>query len=225
MATWFSRLTLNQRLAALALVLGAVALVAAPYRGTTVTLDTRALAADMATGADQVEPRDLAAWILGGRADHRLIDIRPADAFGAFSIPTSENIPVAGLLEAGLARSEKLLVVGDDGMQSAQAWLLLRANGYRSTYLLRGGLAAWKEQVVSPVLAENPTPEQKTENDKLTAIAAYFGGQPRVASGAVASGFSRTGEPAAVTAPPSVAPPAAPKAAPRPAPRKKKEGC
>lgn len=224
MATGFSRLTLNQRLAGVALLLGVVAVFAAPYRGTTVTLDTRALTADMATGADQVEPRDLAAWILGGRADYRLIDIRPAETFAASAIPTSENIPVAGLLEAGLARNEKLLIVGEDGVQSAQAWLLLRANGYRSTYLLTGGIAGWRDQVVSPVLAENPTPEQKAENDKLTAIAAYFGGQPRAAAGAVASGFSRTGEAAAVAAP-SVAPPAAPKAAPRPAPRKKKEGC
>jgi rhodanese-related sulfurtransferase len=222
MANWMSHLTLNQRLAGVALALGAVALFASPYQGSTVRVDTAALATELATGADRVAPRELAAWILGGRADYRLIDMRSEADFARDRIPTAENIPAAGLLTAGLFRNEKIIIYGDDGVQSAQAWLLLRANGYRGARLLEGGITAWQERVVSPVLTENPTPEQKAENDKLTAIAAYFGGVPRVGGVAVAPFLSAAPAGAAV---PRVAPPAVPAGAGKPAPRKKREGC
>lgn len=223
MTQLLSRLTLNQRLAVLALGLGVLALFASPYQGSAVEIDTSALAADLGTDADHVLPQELAAWILGGRADYRLIDVRSAAEFAASPIPTAEHVPVSGLLDAGLLRNEKLVVVGEDGVASAQAWLLLRARGYRGARLLKGGVAGWYEQVVAPVLADNPTPEQKTENDRLTAVAAYFGGQPRLAG---AGGAVVPRAPAAGTAFPKVAPPTAPAGFGKPVTKKKKkEGC
>src|SRR3972149_298062 len=121
MGNWISRMSLNERLAGFALLLGVVALFASPYQGSRVEIDTTALAAELATGTDQVAPRDLAAWILAGRADYRLIDIRSETAFARGRIPGAENIPVAGLMDAGLARNEKLIFYGDDGVRSAQA--------------------------------------------------------------------------------------------------------
>jgi rhodanese-related sulfurtransferase len=223
--SWMSRFSLNQKLALLAFALGAIALFAAPYQGSTVTIDTKALAVDITTGADQVVPRELASWILAGRADYRLIDIRSDAEFAAGQIPTAEHIPAALLLDAGLERGEAIVVYGDDGVQTAQAWLLLRAKGYRGARLLKGGLVAWNDQVVSPVLTENPTPEQRAENDKLTAIAAYFGGQPRTAAGATPAAVvtSAPPPPAAGVAASKVVP-AAPAAAPK-APARKKESC
>lgn len=223
MATFLSRLTLNQKLAIGALILGGVALAAKPYQGATVEVDTTALSAELAKGGGQTEPRELAAWILGGRGDVRVIDVRTPDAFAAGQIPGAENVPVGGLLEAGLVRTEKIIICGDDGVSSAQAWLLLRAKGYRGASVLKGGMAAWRDQVVSPILVENPTPEQKQENDKLTAVAAYFGGQPRMPAGATA--VPVTAPPVAAAAP-RVAPPAAASApAKAPAGKKKREGC
>jgi len=223
MPTWLSRLTLNQALAALAIGLGAIALFAQPYQGDTVEIDTAALAAEIASGSADVEPRILAAWIVGSRADYRVVDIRSAAVFAAGAVPGAENIPVAGLLDAGLLRSEKLIVVGDDGAQSAQAWLLLRAKGYRGAKVLKGGMAGWIDQVVSPVLIEDPTPEQKAENDKRSVIAAYFGGTPRTGAGALVAAPAM---PAVGAVAPKVAPPVAPAAGGAKAPAKKKrEGC
>lgn len=223
MPTWLSRLTLNQTLAALAIALGAIALFAQPYQGDTVEVDTAALAAEIASGAADVEPRLLAAWIVGGRADYRVVDLRPEAAFAAGSIPGAENIPMAGLLDAALVRNEKIVVYGDDGAQSAQAWLLLRAKGYKGAKVLKGGMAGWIDQVVSPVLVENPTPEQKAENDKRTVIAAYFGGTPRTSGGAAAAAPA-VPPPGAVA--PKVAAPVPAVAAGAKAPAKKKrEGC
>jgi rhodanese-related sulfurtransferase len=223
MATFLSRLTLNQKLAVGALILGTVALAAKPYQGATIEVDTAALSAELASGAGQTEPRELAAWLLGGRADFRVIDVRSPEAFATGQIPGAENVPVGNLLDAGLVRTEKIIICGDDGVSSAQAWLLLRAKGYRGASVLKGGMAAWRDQVVSPLLAENPTAEQKAENDKLTAVAAYFGGQPRMAAGATAV---PTAAPPVAAAAPRIAPPVAAGApAKAPAGKKKREGC
>ena len=53
MPGWISRLTLNQKLAVAAVALGAVALFAAPYPGSKVTLDAKELALAVATEADR----------------------------------------------------------------------------------------------------------------------------------------------------------------------------
>lgn len=222
MASFLSRTTLNQKLAVGALVLGAVALFASPYQGATVEVDTASLAAELAAGAGQVEPRELAAWVLGGRSDYRIIDVRSPEAFAAGQIPGAENMPVAGVLDAGLVRNEKVIICGDDGVQSAQAWLLLRAKGYRGASVLKGGMDGWRTQVQFPTIAEHSTPGQKAENDRLAAIAAYFGGHARTAG---ASGAPLTPAPVVASAAPKVAPPSAVAGPAKRVVKKKKEGC
>ena len=131
MMRWLSSLTLNQKLAVLALALGAVALAATPYPGSRVTLDARELALVVSREADHVECTELAAWVVESRADYRLIDLRTEAEFGQSHIPGAVNIPLAGLMDAGLGRQEKLVLYSEGGIHSAQAWMLLRAQGTR----------------------------------------------------------------------------------------------
>ncbi len=226
MRNWLVHLTLNQRLALLALVLGAAAVFATPYQGGVVTLDARELARIVDRQVDRVEPTQLAAWIIAERADYRLVDLRDAQAFAQYHIPSADNVPAGSLLDAGLGRQERIVLYAEDGVRAAQAWMLLRTQGYRGVYMLDGGLQAWKDQVVYPVIADNPTPDQKATDDRLASVAAFFGGAPRSA-GAVAAGVP---VPAAMGsagsgAVPKVEAPATPAGAKKPAPRKKKEGC
>jgi rhodanese-related sulfurtransferase len=221
----FFRLPLNARLAALAFALGAVALFATPTRHGPVTIDTQDLALAVQRGGDRVSARTLADRLVKGQADFRVIDVRDEAAFARYHLPTAENVPIAALPDAGLPRNEKLLVYADDGVLAAQAWFLLRAQGYRGVYLLQGGLDAWRNDVMTPLLPEPKTVEERRENEARAALAAYFGGVPRSVGAAAAT-------PAAVAVPPAV-PVAAGVAAPalpsmpakgKVAP-KKKEGC
>jgi rhodanese-related sulfurtransferase len=221
MAAWFSRLTLNQTLALAAFVLGALAIFAVPYRGGKATIDTRALALEVSTGADQVEPLELAAWIVESHADYRLIDVRDETAFQQYHIPTAENVPMASLPDLPLGSRDKAVLYSDEGVHAAQGWLLLRAKGLKGVYLLKGGLSAWKTQVLFPTLTENPSPDQQARDEELKAMSTFFGGQARVGSQA-----SQTGGFASMptTTAPKVAPPLSPAANAKPA-AKKKEGC
>jgi len=216
----FSRLSINQRLAVLAFVLGLVAIPAMPTRGGSVSVVPEELAIAIERRADHVSAPDLADWIIQGRADFRLVDLRTAAAYGTYRIPGAENLPMASLPEAGLARNEKILLYGEDGVHAAQAWFLLKARGHKAVYMLDGGLEAWKDLVLYPRLGDAPTPEARQRNERLRTVSLHFGGTPLAAGEAGTS--PGLAAPASPTQPvPSVKSPAAA----RPVPKKKKEGC
>jgi rhodanese-related sulfurtransferase len=212
------QLTLNQKLAAVALTLGALALFSQPHRGPFVKLDARELALVVEQEVDHVKPAELAAWIVEGRSDYRLIDLRTADEFAAYHIPTAENAQLTALTEYPLLRNEKIVLYSEGGIHSAQAWLLLRAQGYEGVYTVLGGLDGWKDEVLFPVLPADAGPRDRAQFERAAALAQFFGGQPRTEGSAAAE------DPA--TALPKLAAPAATGPAVPAAPRKKKkEGC
>ncbi len=219
--TWLARLGVNQRLAILALILGAVALLAHPQRGL-----TRVDAQDLAAGLQQqtpIPPLELADWIVKGVSDYRLVDVRDPAAFAVYHLPGAENIGLASLGGADLAHNEKIVVYADDGAKTAQAWFVLRAYGYQSVYVLNGGVDGWKREVLFPVLTQNPTPTEQTENERRRQVSARFGGSPRLGGDAEMSG--------AVSLPPAAMPKVEAPSAPtgggsgKATPKKKKEGC
>jgi len=226
MRNWMSTLTLNQKLAAGGVLLGAVALFATPYPGSRVTLDAKELALAVGTESDHVEAPELAAWVIESRADYRLIDLRSEAEFAQYHIPSAVNVPINVLTDAGLGRQEKLVLYSDGGIHSAQAWMLLKAQGYKGVYMLKGGLEEWKDRVVFPVLADNPTPDQRSRDERLRSISMFFGGQPRSESAVAAGGTGGPG-PAMPSGPalPKATVPPSPAGGAKPGPAKKKEGC
>jgi rhodanese-related sulfurtransferase len=210
-------LSLNQKLAAVALALGALALFSQPHRGPVVTLDTRELALIVEKEVDHVTPAELAGWIVQGRSDYRLIDLRDEAAYATYHIPTAENVTVAALPEFPFLRTEKIVLYSDGGIHAAQAWMLMQAQGYRAVYTVLGGLDAWKDEVLFPALPAQATVADRARFERAAALAKFFGGEPRAEGGAAA--------PAPVQLPKLAAP--APSGAATPvAPRKKKkEGC
>ena len=210
------QLTLNQKLGLLALVLGGVALFAQPHRGPFVKLDARELAVIVEEEVDHVGAPELAAWIVEGRADYRLLDLRTEQEYSAYRIPTAENVPLTGLADYPLQRNEKIVLYSEGGIHSAQAWMLLRAQGYEAVYMLLGGLEAWKDEVLFPSLPLEADSRARAQFERTAQVAKFFGGEPRLAGGAAAAAV----ELPTLAAPPPVAGPAAPVAK-----KKKKEGC
>jgi rhodanese-related sulfurtransferase len=216
----FSSFTTNQRLAVLAFVLGLVAIAAKPTGGGAVSVNPEEIAMGIDRKADHVSAPQLADWIIQGRADFRLVDLRPASAFDTYRIPGAENFPIVSLAASGLAKNEKILVYGEDGVHAAQAWFLLRARGYQAVYMLDGGLEAWKALVLYPRLADASTAGAKERNDRLRSVSGHFGGVPWAGGD--------TGPAAAAAAPalpPHPVPAVKSPVGAKPPAKKRKEGC
>jgi len=212
-------LSTNAQLGLLLVTLGFVGLfLGDPYGRATATIDTAELAEIVQREVDHVSPEQLADWIIQGRADYRLIDLRTPADFGQYHIPGAENVPITGLADHGLLRNEKIVLYSEGGIHSAQAWFLLRAKQYAGVYILRGGLQEWKDSVLFPSLPADATPAQRVTFAKMAEVSRFFGGQPQ--------GVASAAHPAVVPAlqmakMPTPAPPPA-SAAPK---KKKKEGC
>ena len=153
---FLSKLSLNQKLGALALALGALAVFANVAPGHTVTLNAKELLTGVERQEDHVTPAELAAWIIEGRADYRLVDIRDEKAFAEYHIPTAENVPLATVTDGALGRTEKIVLYGDGGIHAAQAWMVLKGRGFTRVYTLLEGLDAWKDEVLFPVMPPEP---------------------------------------------------------------------
>jgi hypothetical protein len=220
---WLCKLGLNRALGLLALLLGAGALFAQVYPDRTVTVHETELLTASARAEDRVLPGELAGWIIEGRADYRLIDLRDEAAFAEYHVPTAENVPLTRLAKSGLLRNEKIVLYADGDLPAAQAWLLLRGRGYQGVYTLQGGLAGWKDQVLFPVMPESPGPEEQERFAEAAHVAKFFGGQPRAAaSGGEAQLLDMSALQAST---PAVAAPSLPAAGGGQGGRRPREGC
>jgi rhodanese-related sulfurtransferase len=220
----WARLSLSGRLALLAGLLGAGALlIGEPGSGSRVTLDTQELASMVDGEVDHVTPEELADWLIAGRSDYRLIDLRSAADYAVYHIPTAEQMAVADLPGAELPRDEKLVLYSAEGLHSAQAWFLLEAKQYPAVYILLGGLKAWQEHVVFPEApGPNAAPAERVAFAKAVEVAKYFGGGPRAAG----PGGAALAVTAAPTLPATIGTaPMLPKSPGGAAAKKKKEGC
>ena len=173
------RFGINRTLAVVALLLGLLALFGDPYQGHVVQLDTKQLAAIVEGEVDHVTALELADWIIQGTADYRLIDLRDEATFAEYHIPTAENVPIGQLADYPLLRNERIVLYSGGGIHSAQAWMLLQANRYRGSYMLLGGLQAWKDEVLFPTLSEDAGAEQAAEFERVRYVSEFFGGTPR----------------------------------------------
>jgi rhodanese-related sulfurtransferase len=183
MKNFYANLGLNTKLALLAFVLGFLALFAGnPYRGSVASLNTKELALIVEKTVDHVTVESLADWIIQGRSDYRLVDLRTEKEFAEYHIPTAEHIPITGLKDSPLERNEKIVLYSEGGIHSAQAWMLLKAEKYKGVYILFGGLDEWKDKILFPHVPENPTPESLKEFKKAQEVSKFFGGTPQTGS-------------------------------------------
>lgn len=173
----FSELDLKYKLAIIAILLGVVALFAGdPYGGTSVKVNVKEIALSTIKDSDKINPSTLADWIIQGKADYILVDLRSPDKYSEYSLPESENIPLVELPESDLLRNQKIILFSDDEVAAAQGWFILKAKNYKAVYILEGGLNGWKDKVLYPKVPANPTKDQLAELDKKKMVAQYFGG-------------------------------------------------
>lgn len=217
MKKFLANFSLNKKIAFVALVLGLIALFAGnPYGGGTLKVNEKELALSTVNNSDKISPTDLADWIIQGKADYALIDLRSQEKYNEYSIPNAQCIPLIQLPESDLLRNQKIIFYSDDDVAASQAWFMLKSNDYKGVYILDGGLNAWKENVLFPKAPSNGNKEELLQFEKMKEVSKYFGGQAQTDSTLTASK-------------PSIQLPTfnvgAPKSGSTPPKKKKREGC
>ena len=201
----------TQILGSIAFVLGmAAAFAGSPYSERHGRIDVEQLATMVRREDDHVTATELAAWIKDRRAGLRVIDVRSAEDYDTFHIPTAERVPIDSLTGARFSPNETIVLYSEGGPHAAQAWVFLRALGYEKVYFLRGGAYEWIEQIVSPMLPLGASLKDSAAFESTAALSRYFGGTPRrgvatMADDAIAlrptSSDSTSGRQAGTTAP------------------------
>lgn len=143
-------------------------------------LDVAEIGRLISTERDHVTAVELATRIRDQKPRLRIVDVRPESDFHAFRIPNAENVPIERLSTTKFNGRETVVLYSDGGAHAAQAWVLLRARGLSEVYFLRGGLAEWMQEVLSPVLPEDATPEEKAAFAPRRELSHYFGGNPTI---------------------------------------------
>ncbi|MFO7526120.1 MAG: rhodanese-like domain-containing protein [Ignavibacteriaceae bacterium] len=179
MTKFFNQLSLNKKLALIAIILGVSALIiGSPTDKTKITINPNDLALTISKGADHIKVEELADWIIQGKIDYRLLDLRDDKSFNEYHIPTAENVPLANLMNSAIERNEIIILYSDGGIHSSQAWFLLKSKGYKSAYFIIGGLEEWKDKILFPAAPVDSTTESLAQFNKMKEVSKFFGGTP-----------------------------------------------
>lgn len=215
----FSQLPVERKLALTALLLGFIALFGAnPYEHIFTSVNTKEIAFAAESKSTKIDPLELAGWIIKGRADYKLVDVRSEKEFNEYHIPEAQNVSLMELQNPAFERTEKIVLYSGNEMEAAQAWFLLRSKGYKAAYILSGGLAEWKNRVLFPVVAVSTNAEEEMKAEKIKEISKFFGGAPRVSG-------ENAGTQMTQAEMPKLQVPLQQSGGSPTAPRKKKEGC
>jgi sulfur-carrier protein adenylyltransferase/sulfurtransferase len=99
-----------------------------------------------------------------------IIDLRNNDQFNKFSLPNSINVPFDSLLNKNNLSyfgipGTNVVFVSNDGIIADQAWVLTKRLGFKSTYVMTGGLNHWIETIIQP--------KKPGEDEPYTAFQTY----------------------------------------------------
>ena len=179
---------LNSTVLGACLTAAAVALSACGPTGTD-GVPMKDVAQAAARGEDRVSVHELATWLIEGRGDFVLVDVRLPDEFASGAIDQAQNIPIAQLASVdsldSLPRDRKVVVYSNGSENGAKAVVMLRLSGI-SAQLLVGGYNAWHSRILNPDITPEAVDGEALKVSEQRAYACYFVGECAGATAAAA---------------------------------------
>lgn len=135
--------------------------------------------------ARHVAPRELAEWIIQGRRDFTVVDLRPGDAYDQAHVRDAVSCGSCheDRSQARHAQEEhfidlgkKLVVYTETGKEAVELPRLLAQNP--RLHVLQGGFDGWKKDVLAPVTFDGVTDEDQLAGlRRREAVRAFFSGE------------------------------------------------
>ncbi len=144
------------------LILGALLAISPAGEKTFQRFSAQDIANSILSQSDYVTAEQLADWLINKKPGITIIDLRRKDEYLQYHIDGAEHIPLGQLFTPEnlrwLRRTKTLVLYSNGDRYSAQAWVLLKALGIDSYFLL-GGLNYWAKAIL------NPTPPDDLSSD------------------------------------------------------------
>jgi rhodanese-related sulfurtransferase/uncharacterized membrane protein YedE/YeeE len=137
------------------------------------------IAGEIEREADHVEALELAEWVRAGIPGLRIVDVRDHLASEDYGIPGAEALKLHDLASTAFGPAERVVLYSEGGAHAAQAWVLLRARGVSNVLVLKDGLAAWEDEVLSPVRPAAGSDSALARYHRARELSLWFGGMPR----------------------------------------------
>ncbi len=129
---------------------------------------------------DRESVEDLASWLIEGRGDFKLIDVRTPEDFASGSIADAENIPIAQIVTQDVLMrlpTDRMVIVYSNGSENAaKAAVLLRLSGI-DAHLLTGGYNAWHQRILNPDISADELDGESLQISAQRALSCYFVGE------------------------------------------------
>ena len=150
------------------------------------------LAKAIVENEDQVSPQQLSEWIIEGKNNYQLIDIRSEKEFTSGHIKTAENIPLETLLkrktiEQDLNTNKFIILYSNGNSHAHQCWLVLKTAGI-DCYVLQGGYNYWNKIIMNPQLPADSSDDEILRYKKDKKVSEYYGGNTTTSDAEVNSG-------------------------------------
>lgn len=141
---------------------------------------TATIASEIVNEADHVDALELAEMIKGGARNLRIIDLRDGLDTSTYMIPGAVALSMQQLDTLRVDPGKRLVLYSDGGAHAAQAWVLLRVRGTRNAFVLKDGMAAWEDEVLSPLRPSVSDDSARVRFERAKALSLWFGGFPRI---------------------------------------------
>jgi rhodanese-related sulfurtransferase len=130
-------------------------------------------------GEHRVAASDLARWIIEGRQDFQLVDIRAAGDFAKGHIADARNLSLAELFSPehldAFPGDRKIILYSNGSEQASAAAAMLRMAGLDAVILV-GGYNLWSQRILNPDIADAAADDETPLEAERRAIACYFAG-------------------------------------------------
>jgi hypothetical protein len=129
---------------------------------------------------DRVSVEELAEWLIEGREDFVLIDVRMPDDYRNGQIGDAENVPLAELVMGEtmkrLPTDRKILLYSNGSENAAKASVMLRLAGF-DAHLVTGGFNAWHQRILNPDISADELDGESPQVSAQRAYSCYFVGE------------------------------------------------
>ncbi|WP_416866680.1 MAG: rhodanese-like domain-containing protein [Imperialibacter sp.] len=162
------KLTLNQKLAAMALLLAVASLIVA-------------LAFPNGPKSVSQEPRFVSVLSLAEQIKNReplvLIDLREPDLYEEFHLPTAVNMSLNEIQTNGLEPGVTYVFYSADDLLTRHLWISLPPGIKKRSSILYGGVHDWYDRLLYPTLPLVASGEDSVVAEKVNALTRFYGGQ------------------------------------------------